>query len=531
MRAQLKFQEQDRLETLRGFGVLDTLEEQSFDDITALTAEICDIPVCLVSFVDENRQWFKSKIGLDICETPFDQSICAHALVQDDYLEIADTEQDVRTVDNPLCMGKKSFRFYAGAILRTNAGVLLGTLCVLDYHPRSLTSLQQKVLKIHATHVVKLLELRVTLETEKTLRLQAQEQQVALAESEDRLDAILTAAPCGILSVDEDGVIHSANNAISKISGYAQSELVGQNIELLAYDMIQDSAIISSRKDGSQVPVEIGLNRTKLQDGSNQIVATVVDITARVKAEEERDHLISRLTDSNKELERFAFVCSHDMQEPLRMIRALSERLQTHIASTLDGDEKSQRYLTLLMDGAERAQNLITGVLAYSSLDQTTSETENINLRQLVESIQNVMSKNLEDCGGKITFNDLPTVNGNKTQLYQLFQNLIINGLKYQGLGSEPHVHIEAEDAGTDWHFSIIDNGIGIDSRHIDKIFEVFQRLHRRAEYSGTGIGLSICKKIVEHHNGEIWVESEKEKGSTFKFTFPKLEKTSLYIV
>ncbi|MDB4223556.1 PAS domain S-box protein, partial [Granulosicoccus sp.] len=300
MRAQLKFQEQDRLETLRGFGVLDTLEEQSFDDITALTAEICDIPVCLVSFVDENRQWFKSKIGLDICETPFDQSICAHALVQDDYLEIADTEQDVRTVDNPLCMGKKPFRFYAGAILRTNAGVLLGTLCVLDYHPRSLTRLQQKVLKIHANHVVKLLELRVTLETEKTLRLQAQEQQVALAQSEDRLDAILTAAPCGILSVDEDGVIHSANNAISKISGYAQSELVGQNIELLAYDMIQDSAIISSRKDGSQVPVEIGLNRTKLQDGSNQIVATVVDITARVKAEEERDHLISRVTRTRK---------------------------------------------------------------------------------------------------------------------------------------------------------------------------------------------------------------------------------------
>lgn len=530
MRAQLAFQEQERLETLRGLNVLDTPEEQSYDDITALTAELCKVPVCLVSFVDENRQWFKSKIGLDICETPFDQSICAHALVQNDYLEVPDTAQDIRTTDNPLCIGEKPFRFYAGAILRTNSGVPLGTLCVLDYQPRKLTKLQQKVLKTHAAHIGKLLELRVALETEKNLHRQAQKQQAALAKSEDHLDGILSAAPCGILSLDGNGIIHSANKAISRISGYTQSELVGQNIELLAQDMSHGSTINTTRKDGSQVPVEIGLSRTKLQNDSIRIVTTVVDITERIIAEEERNHLISRLTDSNEELERFAYVCSHDMQEPLRMIRAFSEKLQIHISSTLKNDEKGQKYLRFLIDGAERAQSLITGVLAYSSLDRTTSKTESINIEVLVESIQNVMSTNLEECGGKITFDDLPTVSGNKTQLYQLFQNLINNALKYQSLGSEPHVHIAVKDIQSHWHFSIIDNGIGIDPRHIDKIFEVFQRLHGRSEYSGTGIGLSICKKIVERHNGVISVMSEKGKGSTFKFTIPKLEEASLKV-
>lgn len=170
MRAKPYLREQARLKALRGIGILDTPNEQSFDDINALTAEICDAPICLISFVEDKRQWFKSRIGLDVCETPYDQSICAHAVAQDEYLEIHDTALDERTVDNPLCMGDKPMRFYAGAIMRTRAGLPLGTLCILDYHPRQLSNLQRKTLQTHASYIVKLLELRVAHKNEEVLR-------------------------------------------------------------------------------------------------------------------------------------------------------------------------------------------------------------------------------------------------------------------------------------------------------------------------------------------------------------------------
>lgn len=150
---------EQRLKVLRSLDVLDTAPEKTYDDLTKLTAELCEAPVCLVSLVEKDRQWFKSAVGLGICETPIEQSICAHAVHQDSYLEIEDTRVDKRTKDNPLCVGKKPFRFYAGAMLRTLEGWPLGTLCVLDYKPRKLSGLQQRVLRVHAKSVAQQLEL------------------------------------------------------------------------------------------------------------------------------------------------------------------------------------------------------------------------------------------------------------------------------------------------------------------------------------------------------------------------------------
>jgi len=152
-----------RLQVLRSFDVLDTPPENTYDDLAKLTAELCDTPVCLVSLVEEDRQWFKSKVGLRISETPIEQSICSHAVSADQYLEIEDTRLDERTVDNPLCLGDKPFRFYAGAILHTLDGWPLGTLCVLDYKPRKLDTLQRRVLNVHAKAVACQLELTRTL--------------------------------------------------------------------------------------------------------------------------------------------------------------------------------------------------------------------------------------------------------------------------------------------------------------------------------------------------------------------------------
>lgn len=236
----------------------------------------------------------------------------------------------------------------------------------------------------------------------------------------------------------------------------------------------------------------------------------------------ELNQAVEKLTDSNEELTRFAYVCSHDLQEPLRMIRSFSEKLEVHLEKTLEGDEKGQKYFRFVTSGASRAQDLISDILTYSSIGSDTQRFTAVNCDELMEAIKINMTVNLEASGGNITYDELPEIRGHKTQLLQLLQNLINNGLKYQKRDDTPHVHVSSEDIGGHWKFSIQDNGIGMDARHLDKIFDVFQRLNRQSQYAGTGVGLSICKKIVERHNGKIWVDSTKGVGSTFYFTILK---------
>ncbi len=363
--------------------------------------------------------------------------------------------------------------------------------------------------------------------------------------NEARLNAIHEAAPSGILTTDKDGIITSVNKKVIKIFGYEEAEIIGKGIELLVptsihaqhkidvADFAQSGTkkvmangrdVLGIRKDQTTLPLEIALNRFTLPDGSIQVVASVVDITDRKHAEEEREALIERLTDSNEELERFAYVCSHDLQEPLRMIRSFSDKLQTHIHDKLIGDEKGARYFKFVMDGAIRAQNLIDDILNYSSLDRDTLRHEEFSATELVKSAIDNIQVNLEEHKGSITYGELPQLVGNKAQIYQLFQNLINNGLKYHKPNTKPHIHIGVESKETHWKFWVSDNGIGMKQRHIKKIFDVFQRLHSRDEYAGTGIGLSICKKVIERHGGKIWVDSEPGEGSTFYFTLPKLK-------
>jgi len=239
--------------------------------------------------------------------------------------------------------------------------------------------------------------------------------------------------------------------------------------------------------------------------------------TLKVKEEDQRK-LLNKLAASNEELAHFAYICSHDLQEPLRMIRSFSQRLQTHLGESLETDAKGKKYFHFITDGASRAQILIQDILSYSQIDNATQQNEIIPLEQLID-----LEAALDESENvRVTHDSLPTVKGNRTQLYQLFQNLINNGLKYQKDNVSPHVHISAKEFETHWQISIRDNGIGIADKHQGKIFEIFKRLHRRTEYSGTGIGLAICKKVVERHGGEIWVESAENIGSTFTFTLPK---------
>ncbi|MDK2952316.1 MAG: hypothetical protein PWQ77_1981 [Kosmotogales bacterium] len=227
----------------------------------------------------------------------------------------------------------------------------------------------------------------------------------------------------------------------------------------------------------------------------------------------------AELTRSNKELERFAYITSHDLQEPLRMISSYLQLVEKRYKDELDEDAKD--FINFAVDGAKRMQILINDLLRYSRVGTKNIEFQPVNCEEILKNTLNNLEVAIEESGAKITHDYLPIIKGDKTQLGQLFQNLIGNSIKFKGENS-PEIHIKAEDEGDFWRFFFKDNGIGIDSKYYDRIFQIFQRLHNRDKYPGTGIGLAICKKIIERHGGNISVESESGKGTTFIFTLKK---------
>jgi len=225
------------------------------------------------------------------------------------------------------------------------------------------------------------------------------------------------------------------------------------------------------------------------------------------------------LSASNVELERFAYVASHDMQEPLRMITSFLQLFRKKYQDQID--ETAEQYLHFVMDGADRMKRLITDLLEYSRIGSNKGVAEPIDTAVVMKEIQEVFVNRIAECEATIICRDLPVIMGNKTQLFQLFQNLVGNALKYIGK-DKPVVIVSGSEEENHFLFSVEDNGIGIKPMFFDKIFVLFQRLHHKHQYSGTGIGLSVCKKIVEKHGGKIWVTSEPDKGSTFYFTISK---------
>jgi two-component system, sensor histidine kinase and response regulator len=227
------------------------------------------------------------------------------------------------------------------------------------------------------------------------------------------------------------------------------------------------------------------------------------------------------LARSNKELEQFAYVASHDLQEPLRMISAYTQLLSKKYSNDLD--KEAMEFMGFTVNGVSRMQALVSDLLEYSRVGRGNKELMPIDCDDILENVLNTFGTKIEESKAVITHELLPNVVGDELQFFQLFQNLIGNALKFRG-DRDPRIAISAEEEGDYWIFSVKDNGIGIESNYSDRIFLIFQRLHSHDAYPGTGIGLAICKKIVEHHGGKIWFESQPGVGSTFYFTIPRLK-------
>jgi len=358
--------------------------------------------------------------------------------------------------------------------------------------------------------------------------------------SEARFRGLLESAPDGVVIVDAAGRIQIVNRETEVLFGYPRSELLGQPVEVLLPERFRGRHIghrsgyqrdphtrpmgtalelFGLRRDGSEFPVEISLSPMNSEDDETLIISNIRDVSARKIADEHLRAAAADLARSNAELEQFAYVASHDLQEPLRMVASYTQLLARRYAGKLDED--ADEFIGFAVDGARRMQELINDLLTYSRVGTRPLQLETVDSNQLVDQVVTDLAAAISDSKAEVTRDDLPTLRGDPTQLRQLFQNLIANGIKFHGPEEAARVHVSAVLEHAAWTFSVSDNGIGIEPQYQERIFALFQRLHTRADYPGTGIGLAICKKIVERHGGQIRVDSAPGRGTTFRFTLP----------
>ena len=366
-----------------------------------------------------------------------------------------------------------------------------------------------------------------------------------LAQMEGRYRGLLEAAPDAMVVVNQKGEIVLLNVQAEKQFGYSRDELVGQKVKNIipqgfaerlvadALRSVEDALaqqigtgieLTGRRKDSSEFPIEIMLSPLESAEGI-LVTAAVRDITTRKTAEANLLNKMEELNRSNEELGQFAYIASHDLQEPLRMVASYTQLLSRRYKGKLDSD--ADEFIAFAVDGASRMQRLIQDLLAYSRVGTKGRDLLDISSEEALQQALINLRGAIEEKGALVTHDPLPAVVADDMQLIQLFQNLVGNAIKYQNAGI-PKVHISASRNGSKkWTFSVKDNGLGIDPQYFEKIFGMFQRLHKREEFAGTGIGLAICKKIVERHGGSISVESQPGQGSTFRFALAESEKKS----
>ena len=346
--------------------------------------------------------------------------------------------------------------------------------------------------------------------------------------------------PMTIATLSEGRYI-DVNESFVRVTGYQHEEVVGRTsleVKFWGRPEDRDKLIEILAKQGSVRDLEItfltksGEKRTGLDSaevieiaGQKCILAIFKDITEqkilekqRKRAEEALALRAGELARSNAELEQFAYVASHDLQEPLRMVASFTELLAKRYQDKLDAD--AREFIAYAVDGATRMQRLIADLLNYSRVGTRGKPLEPVNCDAILERVLVSLKLAINESGAVVRHDPLPTVMGDDLQLGQLFQNLLANAIKFRG-ETPPVIHVSAEHTGNAWNFSVRDNGIGFAPEYAERIFMIFQRLHSKAEYPGSGIGLAICKKIVERHGGRIGVKSEPGRGANFFFTIP----------
>ncbi|WP_228892673.1 sensor histidine kinase [Pseudoduganella aquatica] len=359
----------------------------------------------------------------------------------------------------------------------------------------------------------------------------------ALQESEARMRAVFETAVDGIITIDEHGMLERLNPAAERMFGYREAEVAGRNINMLMpephrsahdgylahYRATGEKRIIGKgrevqglRRDGSVFPMDLSVAEMTL-GGKRMYTGLVRDITERKLAEQKSEQLLQELSSANEELTNFAYVVSHDLKAPLRGIGSLADWLATDYAALFNDEGKE--HMRLLINRVHRMGALIDGILQYSRVGRVREAVALVDLNKVLAEVLDLLAP---PPGIAITVAPgLPTVAGEPTRLQQVFHNLISNAIKYMHR-PDGQVTVSCEDDGSHWRFAVTDNGPGIEPRHFERIFQLFQTLAPRDRVESTGVGLALVKKIVEMYRGRVWVESAPGAGATFYFTWPK---------
>jgi PAS domain S-box-containing protein len=354
---------------------------------------------------------------------------------------------------------------------------------------------------------------------------------------EERFRATVESAPTAILMMDRFGTIVLVNAELERLFGYARDELIRQKVEVLLPERFRAThpalrggylakpesrrmgagrELFGLRKDGTEFPVEIGLNPVSMDEGMF-VLSAILDISEREQTKK-LVLAVDALARSNIELQRFAYVASHDLQTPMRSIASFVQLIGSTYADKLD--QQGQDWILRTTVAIKYLQAMVRDLLTYSRIDSQAIRFEPIPMRDVLDAATLLLDAAIREAGAEVIIGNMPIVMGDRSQLVQLLHNLVGNGIKYRGART-PKISVSADRVDINWVFVVRDNGIGVDSRHYERIFEVFQRLHDQSEYPGTGIGLALCRRVVNAHGGKIWLESQVGLGSNFYFSIP----------
>jgi PAS domain S-box-containing protein len=365
----------------------------------------------------------------------------------------------------------------------------------------------------------------------------------SLFEQKELLEVTLASIGDGVVATDLNGGITFFNPVARALTGWRPEEAAGRPVvDILRFESTLDDSVAENPaiaairerrtvdhsnglvlvgRDGKRTHVDA--NGAPTFDSAGQLVGAVLvlhDVTERHRSERQLRQRTEELARSNRDLEQFAYVASHDLQEPLRAVAGPLQLLQRRYEGQLDA--RADEFIGHAVDGATRMQALIDDLLSYSRVGRLEDPKQSVSAEHALQSALKNLAVVIQETQAEITHDELPMVQAISTQLTLLFQNLIGNAIKFRHKERAPRIRIGAQPMGAQWQFSVADNGIGIAEQYFDRIFVIFQRLHTRREYPGTGLGLALCKRIVEHHGGKIWVESIPGEGTTFLFTMPR---------
>ncbi|MDO8719163.1 MAG: PAS domain S-box protein [Polaromonas sp.] len=542
----------ERLADLYQYEILDSEAEAEFDDFTRLAAQICGSSMALLTLVDKDRQWYKSRIGFEAKEGARDISFCGHAILGREVFEIPDATNDERFFDYPAVTGDPHIRFYAGAPLVTKSGSAIGTLCVFDSQPKTLTSEQIEALEALSRQVIRQMDLRLLVRREK-------ESNRELVRQRNFQKLLFDSSMAGVASTTPAGLITSVNPAFEHLVGYSAAELIQQrNIRLLHLDEeLQtraeelsaqleravepgDSIFLSSamdvpemrdwtyrRKGGSSVSVLV--STSPLHDRNGVLTGFVLmawDITERKKVHEEIERLnadlerrvdlrTAELERKSEDLQLLSYSLAHDLRQPLIAISGYGHRLKNEVASS-----QGQRYLERIAAGVDQVNVRADALLYFANLSRRRLQRVTIDLGQLANDQVSRLQREQPVRQLVVLVQPNLSIWADLQLVTEAVNELIFNAWRFTAGRDQGIIEVGSDigEQGETIYF-VRDNGTGFNMAYINTLFEPFQRIETMQEAQEQGIGLAKVKRIIAKHGGRLWAESHPDDGATFYFT------------